>query len=114
MSRDEPITAEMDWKWRSVQGVIVFLFAVLLVSGGMLFYFLYQNPNRFFAQNGFLRRIEVLVAGLAFIVNAGLTVGLIYIYLNQNRVLREEMSILKSLSKKHQQKNSELIDSEFT
>jgi hypothetical protein len=86
----------MDWKRRGEQGIILLLFAALLISGGILTNFLYLNPNQYFPQEDLLRRIEVLVAGLAFIANIGLTAGLIYIYLNQNRVLREEMSVLKS------------------
>lgn len=109
----ESIVSEMDWKRRSVQGVFVFLFAALLVSGGVLFYFLYQNPNQFFAQNALLRRIEVLVAGLAFISNVGLTAGLIYVYLNQNRVLREEMSILKSQQELMQKEQQPEIDGPY-
>jgi hypothetical protein len=96
----------MDWKHRSLQAFIVLLFCTLLAFAGVLIFFLYQNPNQYFAQDGLLRRIEVLVAGLAFVANIGLTAVLIYVYLNQNRVLREEMSVLRGqqeLMEKEQQ-----------
>lgn len=86
----------MNRQRRGEQGLIILLFIALLTSGGIMVYFLYLNPNQVFGQEDLLRRIEVLVAGLALIANIGLTIGLIYIYLNQNRVLRKEMAVLKS------------------
>lgn len=86
----------MNLKRRGEQASLVVFLVTLVITSAVLTYFLYLNPAQNFSEQILIRRIEVLVASLALIANVGLTVGLIYIYLNQNRVLRDEMSILKS------------------
>jgi hypothetical protein len=103
----------MNWKRRGEQIVIIFFFITLLAAAGVIAYLLSLNPNQFLGEKDLLRRIEVLVAGLALIANIGLTGGLIYIYLNQNRVLREEMSVLKNQQELMQKEQQPVIDGPY-
>lgn len=85
----------MDLKRWSERTIIALLGALLISTGVMLIYYLYIVPNLYFPSADLLRRIEVLVASLALLANFGLTAGLLYIYINQNRVLRDEMAVLE-------------------
>lgn len=103
----------MNLKRRGEQTLLIVFLAILVITSAVLTYFLYLNPAQHFSEPTLIRRIEVLVASLALIANVGLTVGLIYIYLNQNRVLRDEISILKNQQELMRSEQQPAIDGPY-
>lgn len=83
--------------WRKIGERVLLIFVTLVVIGSTILALnvAYLRHESFLPNADNWERYSILVSSLAAIINFGLTVAIIYIYIRQSRTLSEEVSVLK-------------------